>query len=194
MDLGKILVFSAPSGAGKTTIVKHLVKKFPSLSFSISATTRQMREGEVHGKDYYFLSLKEFTQRLESNEFIESEEVYSGVFYGTLKSEIERIRRDGLHVVLDVDVQGGLNLKKYYQDDVLAIFVQPPNVDALEKRLRERNTETVKTLQERVKKAEFELTFSNQFDKILLNDSLDKAFLRAEKIVESFIGNKVQVD
>ncbi len=193
MDLGKILVFSAPSGAGKTTIVKHLVKKFTTLSFSISATTRPMREGETHGKDYYFLSLDEFKEKLKAEAFVESQEVYSGVFYGTLKSEIERIRKEGRHVVLDVDVQGGINLKNYYKNNALAVFVKPPNITALETRLRVRNTETEDTLKERVKKAAYELTFSEQFDQILLNDSLEEAFERAENIVELFLDEETQV-
>lgn len=187
MNFGKILVFSAPSGAGKTTIVKHLVKKYPSLSFSISATTRPKRDGEVDGKDYYFLSVKKFKELLNEQSFIESEEVYSGLLYGTLKSEVERIRQLGKHVVLDVDVQGGVNLKAYYGDDALAIFVKPPNIAALEKRLRSRNTETEETLQERIRKASHELTFAERFDQILLNDSLKEAFVEAEAIVEKFL-------
>ncbi len=188
MNFGKILVFSAPSGAGKTTIVKHLVSTFPNLSFSISATTRPKRPEETDGKDYYFLSETAFRKKLQQQEFIEYEEVYKGVFYGTLKSEIERIRQEGKHVVLDVDVQGGLHLKEYYGKSALAVFVQPPSIEALAQRLAQRNTETQSTLNERIAKAEHELSFANQFDVVLLNDSLDKAFTTAEELVMRFVG------
>jgi guanylate kinase len=184
---GKCVIFCAPSGAGKTTIVKHLLNQFSSLQFSVSACTRSKRENEVNGKDYYFLSVDEFKKRIENNEFIEWEEVYNGNYYGTLKSEIERIWKQGKVVIFDVDVEGGINLKKYFGENALSVFVQPPSVDALEKRLRSRNTESEESLQKRVSKAASELSKANHFDVVLLNDELNKAFKEAESIVSKFI-------
>ena len=149
---GKCVIFCAPSGAGKTTIVRHLLNCFSELQFSVSACTRSKRENEVNGKDYYFLSVNEFKKRIENNEFIEWEEVYNGNYYGTLKSEIERIWKQGKVVIFDVDLEGGINLKKYFGENALSVFVQPPSVDALEKRLRSRNTESEESLQKRVNK------------------------------------------
>lgn len=184
---GKCVIFCAPSGAGKTTIVKHLLNQFSSLQFSISACTRSKRENEVNGKDYYFLSVDEFKKRIENNEFIEWEEVYNGNFYGTLKSEIERIWKLKKVVIFDVDVEGGINLKKYFGENALSVFVQPPSIEVLEKRLRSRNTESEESLQKRVSKATSELSKANRFDVVLLNDNLEKAFKEAEKIVSKFI-------
>lgn len=185
---GKLIIFSAPSGAGKTTIVKHLLKKYPNkLSFSISASTREPRGDEEDGKDYYFMSKDDFLHRVAHQEFVEFEEVYSGTFYGTLNSEIERIWTSGKHVVFDLDVIGGLRLKKKFGDQALAIFVEPPSMDELEKRLRGRGTDSEEKLKERIEKADKELVYAKDFDVILHNDSLEKACLEAEKLVEDFL-------
>ncbi|MBL7884098.1 MAG: guanylate kinase [Bacteroidia bacterium] len=184
---GKLIIFSAPSGAGKTTIVHHLLKVFPDLEFSVSACSREMRKGEEFGVDYYFLSVEEFKERIANNEFIEWEEVYKDNFYGTLKSEIERIWKKGKHVIFDVDVIGGLNLKKQFGKQALAVFVMPPSIDHLEKRLKSRETETPESIARRIGKAEEELKTANQFDKIVLNDNLENAFEQAERLVEDFL-------
>jgi len=184
---GKLLILSAPSGAGKTTIVRHLLKKFPNLEFSISACSRPKRNLEVDGKDYYFLSVDEFKNRIANNEFIEWEEVYAGSYYGTLKSEIERIWTKNNIVVFDVDVKGGINLKKIFGHSALSIFVMPPSIEALKQRLEHRNTETEESLNKRVGKAAEEMTYANQFDKILVNEILEKSFAEAESLVQNFI-------
>ncbi len=186
---GKLIIFSAPSGAGKTTIVRHLLKKYPDkLSFSISASTREPRGEEIDGKDYYFISKADFLHRIAQQEFVEFEEVYSGTFYGTLNSEIERIWASGKHVVFDLDVIGGLRLKRKFEDRALAIFVEPPSLDVLEKRLRGRGTDSEEKLKERIEKADKELVYAKDFDVILHNDSLKKACAEAEKLVEEFLG------
>ena len=177
---GKVIIVSAPSGAGKTSIVKHVLRFLPELRFSTSATTRAMREGEINGKDYHFLSVEEFKEGIRREEFLEWEEVYHNQFYGTLKSEVQRIWNEGKVVIFDVDVKGGLNIKKYFGDNALAIFVEPPTVQELENRLRKRGTETEESLRKRVEKAEYELTFAPQFDRVILNDNLDHA--RAEML------------
>ena len=184
---GKLIIFSAPSGAGKTTIVKHLLQKNLNLEFSVSATSRQPRTNEIHAKDYYFLKPEEFQQKINNKEFLEWEEVYKGIFYGTLKSEVERIRNAGRNVIFDVDVVGGLNIKKYYGNEALAIFVQPPSVEELRKRLISRSTETEEKIQMRIAKAELELSFASHFDIVLINDNLENAFLKAEKLIKEFI-------
>ncbi len=184
---GKLIVFSAPSGAGKTTIVKHLLQQGFNLEFSISATSRQARHTETHGKDYYFLSEEEFRAKVENNEFLEWEEVYKGTCYGTLKSEVERIRELGKNVIFDVDVVGGLNIKKYYGDDALAVFVEPPSVAELRNRLIGRSTDSEETIAMRVAKAEHELSFAPQFDVVITNDKLEVAFKEAEKIISGFL-------
>lgn len=186
---GKLIIFSAPSGAGKTTIVKHLLAQKPELEFSISATSRGMRHTETHGKDYYFLSADEFKQKVDAGEFLEWEEVYAGTCYGTLKSEVERIRNKGNHVIFDVDVIGGLNIKKYYGDDALAVFVQPPSVEELRKRLVGRSTDAPEVIEKRVQKAEYELSFAPRFDVIIVNEKLEQAFADAEKIVRNFLSD-----
>lgn len=187
---GKLIIFSAPSGAGKTTIVRHLLKKYPSkLSFSISASTREQRGEEIDGKDYYFMNKEEFLHLVAQQEFVEFEEVYSGTFYGTLNSEIERIWASGKHVVFDLDVIGGLRLKKKYGDQALAIFVEPPSLDVLEERLRGRGTDSEEKIKERIEKADKELIYAKDFDVILHNDSLKKACLEAEELVSDFIGS-----
>ncbi len=184
---GKLIIFSAPSGAGKTTIVKHLLTKDLNLEFSISATSREKRDTETHGKDYYFLSEIEFREKVKNDEFLEWEEVYKGTSYGTLKNEVERIRNQGKNVIFDVDVVGGLNIKNYYRDDALAIFVMPPSVEELKNRLRNRSTETEEKIKTRIAKAEYEIGFAKQFDVILVNDNLEKAFTEAEKTVVEFL-------
>jgi guanylate kinase len=167
--------------------VKHLLQQNLGLEFSISATSRGMRHTETDGKDYYFLSSDEFKKKIENNEFLEWEEVYAGTYYGTLKSEVERIRNNGKHVIFDVDVIGGCNIKKYYGDEALAIFVQPPSVEELQNRLVCRSTDAPEVIEKRVAKAEYELTFANKFDVIVVNDELDKACMKAEQLVLEFI-------
>jgi len=186
---GKLIVFSAPSGAGKTTIVKHLLKKGFNLEFSISATSRESRHTEKHGKDYYFLSGEEFLEKIKNDDFLEWEEVYKGISYGTLKSEVEKIRNQGKNVIFDVDVVGGLNIKKYYRDEALAVFVKPPSIEELKNRLSERSTESEEKIQMRIDKAEHELSFANQFDIIITNDNLELALKEAEKIISEFLND-----
>ena len=184
---GKLIIFSAPSGAGKTTIVQHLLTKIPELEFSVSACSRPIRKDETHGVDYYFISVDEFKQKIKNNEFVEWEEVYTDNFYGTLKAEIERIWNKGKHIIFDMDVMGGLNLKKQFGDKALAIFVMPPSIDHLEKRLKMRETETPESIARRIGKAANELKTANEFDKIILNDTLEHAFVEAEKVVREFL-------
>lgn len=187
MQKGKLIIFSAPSGAGKTTIVKHLLKQDLGLEFSISATSRAARHTETHGVDYYFLSPDEFQQKVDTDEFLEWEEVYKGTCYGTLKSEVERIRNKGKHVIFDVDVVGGLNIKKYYGDEALAVFVQPPSIEELRNRLVGRSTDSAEVIEKRVAKAEYELTFAPNFDVILVSEALPVTLGNAEKLVTDFI-------
>lgn len=184
---GKALIFSAPSGSGKTTIVKHLLQNNPDLGFSISASTRDKRgRKEQHGKDYYFLTPEEFKKRIDNDEFIEWEEVYAGNFYGTLKSEIERIWKEGKNVVFDVDVKGGINLKKYFGEKALAVFVKVPSIEVLRQRLMDRATETPDTLSRRLFKANFEMAFQDHFDKVLVNENLEKSTAEAQQLYEEF--------
>jgi len=184
---GKALIFSAPSGSGKTTIVRHLLATNPDLGFSISASTRDKRgRTESHGKDYYFLSPKEFKKKIDGDEFVEWEEVYEGNFYGTLKSEIERIWQAGKNVIFDVDVKGGLNLKKYFGDRALAVFVKVPSLDILKERLRDRGTESEESLSRRLFKTNFEMSFQDQFDVVLVNENLEKSLKQAQGIYDSF--------
>jgi guanylate kinase len=184
---GKLVIFSAPSGAGKTTIVKHLLQQDLNLEFSVSATSREPRPGETKGKDYYFLSTEEFRKKIDNGEFLEWEEVYEGIFYGTLKSEVERIRDAGKHVIFDVDVVGGLNIKKFYGNEALAVFVKPPSVEELRKRLKNRSTESEEKIRMRISKAEKELEFAGRFDVIIVNNELSKALQEAEKVVSDFL-------
>ena len=186
---GKLIIFSAPSGAGKTTIVKHLLKVNPHLGFSISACTRDKRgRNETHGQDYYFITPEEFRQKIENKEFVEWEEVYEGAFYGTLKSEIERIWNTGKHAILDVDVKGGLHIKEFYKDRALAVFVKPPSLEALAERLVARATDSASSISSRLFKARFELSFENKFDQVIVNDNLPDACGKAEALVNEFIG------
>lgn len=187
MTLGKAFIFSAPSGSGKTTIVKHLINKFENLGFSISATTRQKRNGETDGKDYYFLDQKEFEEKISNDQFIEWEQVYEGLYYGTMKEEVERLWKEGKHVVFDVDVVGGLNLKKYFGDRGLAVFVKAPDLETIKQRLEGRKTESEESLKKRIEKVKYEMTFEDRFDISLVNDNLEEALSNADKIVEDFI-------
>lgn len=184
---GKALIFSAPSGSGKTTIVKHLLNTNPDLGFSISASTRDKRgRTEEHGKDYYFLTPDEFKKRIDENAFVEWEEVYEGNFYGTLKSEVERIWKEGKNVIFDVDVKGGLNLKKYFGDKGLAVFVKVPSIKVLKERLHDRGTENDESLSRRLFKANFEMSFQNQFDVVLVNEDLQKSLVEAQQLYDNF--------
>ncbi len=187
MTKGKLFIFSAPSGAGKTTIVKHLLKQDFGLEFSISATSRAPRHTETDGKDYYFLTPKEFKQRIENDDFLEWEEVYAGTHYGTLKEEVERIRNNGKHVVFDVDVVGGLNIKKYYGDDALAVFVKPPSIEELRNRLVGRSTDSMEVIEKRIAKAEYELSFEPKFDVVITSTIVPVTCAKAEKVVTDFL-------
>ncbi|MFN3530061.1 MAG: guanylate kinase [Bacteroidia bacterium] len=186
---GKLIIFSAPSGSGKTTLVHHLIAVLPELRFSISATSREKRGQEVNGRDYYFLSNSEFKQKIANNDFVEWEEVYSDTYYGTLRSEIDRLLKAGKSVIFDVDVQGGLNIKKQYGPQALAIFVQAGSLEVLQQRLTHRNTESPEKLQMRLDKAATEMQYANQFDYILVNDELEQAKQKAVEVVGDFIRN-----
>lgn len=184
---GKAIIFSAPSGSGKTTIVKHLLENNPDLGFSISASTRDKRgRTEQNGKDYYFLTPEDFKKKIDNDEFVEWEEVYEGNFYGTLKSEVERVWREGKNVIFDVDVKGGLNLKKFFGDKALAIFVKVPSLEVLKTRLNDRGTETPESLSRRLFKAQFEMGFSDKFDVVLVNESLEKSLDEAQRLYKDF--------
>jgi guanylate kinase len=184
---GKLIIFSAPSGAGKTTIVQRLLKKVSDLEFSISATTRKPRGEEKDKEDYYFISKEEFLHRIAKKQFVEFEEVYSGTFYGTLRTEIDRIWQKGKTVIFDIDVEGGLHLKRKYEDQALAIFVQPPSLEVLKERLTSRGTDSAEKLLERFAKAEKELNYAPKFDIILKNYELEAACEEAEKLVKNFL-------
>lgn len=184
---GKAIIFSAPSGSGKTTIVKHLLNNNPDLGFSISASTRDKRgRTEQHGKDYYFLTPEDFRKKINNDEFIEWEEVYAGNFYGTLKSEIERIWQEGKNVIFDVDVKGGLNLKKYFGSKGLSVFVKVPSLEVLKERLNDRGTETPESLSRRLFKAQFEMGFQDKFDVVLVNENLEKSLTEAQRLYDTF--------
>jgi len=187
MKKGKLIIVSAPSGAGKTTLVKHLLDSNLNLAFSISAASRAKRPGEKNGVDYHFIPEEEFIKKIEHNEFLEWEEVYEGSFYGTLKSEVERLWVEGKHVIFDVDVEGGLNIKSQYGDRALAVFVMPPNVEQLEKRLRNRSTESDESLKTRLTKAVHELGYADRFDEVVVNDNLDKAKAEVYEVVRQFL-------
>jgi guanylate kinase len=183
---GKALIFSAPSGSGKTTIVKHLLQANPDLGFSISASTRDKRgRTEQHGKDYYFLTPEEFRKKIDNEEFVEWEEVYDGNYYGTLKTEIEKTWQAGKNVIFDVDVYGGLSLKKYFGDGALAVFVKVPSLDVLRQRLNSRGTESPEVLSRRLYKAQFEMSFQDRFDVVLLNNDLETAIAEAQRLYEN---------
>lgn len=186
---GKAIIFSAPSGSGKTTIVRHLLEVFEGrFGFSVSATSRPPRGNERDGVDYYFINPEEFRLRIAGDEFVEYEEVYRDKFYGTLKSEVYRLWADGKVIVFDVDVKGGINLKRYFGDDALSIFIQAPSIDVLRQRLQARGTDSPATIEERVAKAAEEMSFAPEFDHILVNDDLEICFKEAETLVGRFIG------
>lgn len=183
----KMYAFTAPSGAGKTTVVRHLLKKYNWLDFSISATTRAQRPHEQHGVDYYFLSQEAFKDAIEKGAFIEYEEVYENQYYGTLYSEVDRVAAAGKYIVFDIEVKGATNLKKTYGDDCLVTFISPPSLEILVERLRSRQTESEESLRKRIARVEWEMTFKNHFDTILINDLLEVTLHDAEAIVENFL-------
>ena len=187
---GKMLIVSAPSGSGKSTIVNWLMQEHPELKlyFSISCTSRAPRGSEQNGVEYFFLTPEEFRERIAKQEFLEYEEVYENRFYGTLKQQVENQREQGQNVVFDVDVKGGINIKKYYGDEALSLFIQPPSVEELRRRLEGRKTDTPEAIEERLAKAEYEMTFAPQFDKIIVNDDLETAKQETLKIVKAFFG------
>lgn len=188
---GKLIVFSAPSGSGKTTLVHHLLgKKELNLDFSISATSREKRGNELNGKDYYFITPEEFKRRIDADEFIEWEEVYKNNFYGTLKSEVERIWAEGRHAIFDIDVIGGLRIKNKYPEKTLAIFVKAPSIEVMEHRLRGRGTDKEEKIKERIAKAKREMEYARDFDLILVNEELETAKKEAEALVRKFISDK----
>ena len=190
INKGKLIVFSAPSGSGKTTIVRHLLGiEDLNLEFSISATSREKRGEEVNGKDYYFLSAKEFKTKIKNGEFLEWEEVYRDNFYGTLKSEVERIWAKGKHVIFDIDVSGGLRIKRKFPEETLAVFVKPPSIDELKIRLKKRKTESEDKINMRISKASAELATAPLFDVIIENNNLEKALIEAETLVRTFINS-----
>ncbi|MBW7868352.1 MAG: guanylate kinase [Brumimicrobium sp.] len=184
---GKCIIFSAPSGAGKTTIVHALLKRLPQLSFSISACSRDARESEIHGKDYYFMGVEGFKKKIQEEAFIEWEEVYPDHFYGTLKEEVERVWNEGKTVIFDVDVFGGINLKKYFGENALSFFIEPPSFEILEERLRKRQTETEDRIRVRLCKAKEEMQQKSKFDKIIVNNDLDIAIQEVESIVKAYL-------
>lgn len=186
----KLLIITAPSGAGKTSITKHLLKTFKELAFSVSAATRAQRSNEKEGADYYFISLEEFRQKIQHNEFVEWEMVYEGKYYGTLKSELNRIWKNNQIPVLDIDVKGAIHIEQQFPDTALSLFIEPPSVDVLRRRLESRGTENSKSLLDRVNKASYEISFKDQFDKVILNDDLEKAKAQAEAVVGEWLKSK----
>jgi guanylate kinase len=192
--IGKAIIFCAPSGSGKTTLVKHLLAKYDNLGFSISACTRDKRgRNEVDGKDYYFLSIEQFRQKIEEEAFVEWEEVYAGGYYGTLKSEVQRLWDEGKNVIFDVDVKGGVQLKEYFKENAIGVYVKVPSIEELERRLRSRGTETEESLSKRLYKMKFEMTFQNRFDVVLVNDTLEESLVKAENLYEDFCDNKLDI-
>ena len=190
--MGKLIIFSAPSGSGKSTIINYLLEEHPELklAFSISATSRPPRGKEQHGVEYFFLSPEEFRQRIDKGEFLEYEEVYPGRFYGTLKAQVEKQSEAGQNVLFDVDVKGGVNIKQYYGNRALSLFIQPPSIEELRSRLEKRGTETPEVINDRIARAEFELSFAPQFDKVVVNDDLEVAKAETLQIIKDFINNQ----
>lgn len=190
--MGKLIIFSAPSGSGKSTIINYLLEEHPELklAFSISATSRPPRGKEQHGVEYFFLSPEEFRQRIDKGEFLEYEEVYPGRFYGTLKAQVEKQSEEGQNVLFDVDVKGGVNIKQYYGNRALSLFIQPPSIDELRSRLEKRGTESPEVINDRIARAEFELGFAPQFDKVVVNDDLEVAKAETLQIIKDFINNQ----
>lgn len=183
----KVLIFSAPSGSGKSTIVNHILSLHPEVEFSVSATSRAPRGSEVHGVEYYFLSVDEFREKISRGEFVEYEEVYAGSFYGTLKEEVKRIWAKDHVIIFDVDVKGGVNLKKYFGTKALSVFIQAPSIEELRRRLEKRGTDSPEAIDRRVAKAEEEMTYAPLFDRVLVNDDLETAFKEAEEMVDKFL-------
>lgn len=183
----KVIIFSAPSGSGKSTIVSHILKLHPEMEFSVSATSRALRGQERNGIEYHFFTADEFRKMIAEDKFVEYEEVYAGSFYGTLKSEVQRIWDKGHVIIFDVDVKGGVNLKKYFGDKALSVFIQAPSVEELRKRLAARGTDSAEAIAKRVAKASEEMTYADKFDYILVNDDLQKAYAEAEKVVDDFL-------
>lgn len=188
MEKGKLLIFSAPSGSGKTTLVNHLLSEIPNMAFSVSATTRQPRGQEQNGVEYYFMSLEEFKQRVDNDEFLEWEEVYPGRCYGTLKAVVSAMQEEGKHVAFDVDVVGGTNIKKYYGDEALSVFIQAPSIEVLRQRLVNRQTDSMEEIEKRLAKAQWEMDFAQgKFDITIINDDLETAKADILEAVTSFI-------
>lgn len=185
--MGKLLIFSAPSGSGKTTIVKAVLEKIPNLEFSISACSRAPRKNEINGKDYYFLNVEEFRQKIDNHEFVEWEEVYTNQFYGTLKSELKRIWDKGNHIVFDVDVIGGLNIRKQFPENSLSVYIKAPSLEVLRSRLVNRGTETEAQIEKRIAKAEYELGFAGKFDVVIVNDILEIAIEQTINSINVFL-------
>jgi guanylate kinase len=186
--INKAVIISAPSGAGKTTIVKHLLSAIPELEFSISACSRTRREKETDGKDYYFISAGQFREKIENDEFIEWQEVYPGSYYGTLKTEMERIWSRGKIPIFDVDVFGGINLKKYFGEQALSVFIKPPSIEILEQRLRHRGTESEESLANRLNKVGKEMTYAGEFDRIMVNDEISSCCGKVTELIRNFLG------
>lgn len=187
---GKLIILSAPSGTGKSTIISKIINN-PELrlGFSISATSRKPRGGEMDGREYYFITNEEFHRRVDNNEFVEWEEVYPGTCYGTLRSEVERVTSDGHNMIMDIDVKGGVNVKEFYGDDAISIFILPPSLEELERRLRGRATDCEETIMKRLAKAEYELGFAERYDHRVVNDDIDKAAAEVSEIISSFISH-----
>jgi len=186
---GRVIIVSAPSGSGKTSIVKYILKHQPGLEFSISATSRQPRYGERHGVDYYFLTADEFREKIDNNDFVEWEEVYENIFYGTLRSEIKRIWEKGSHIIFDVDVKGGISLKKEFGERAISLFIEPPSIDELRKRLMKRGTDHPKEIEMRINKANEEMADTVSFDEVIINDNLDKACNEAFLVCKGFLSD-----
>jgi guanylate kinase len=189
-SLGKIIILAAPSGGGKSTMAKKLLDDFDTLKFSVSATTRKPRSGEIDGKDYYFLTKETFEDRVQNQEFLEWEEFYNGTMYGTIKAHVESELEKGYFVMLDVDILGALNVKKIYGDDALTIFIKPPTMDILEQRLRDRGTESEESLSVRLERAEKEITYADKFDLLVTNDKIEAAYSEINEAVRKFISNQ----
>ena len=185
--IGKLIIFSAPSGSGKSTIINYLLQQNLNLSFSISATSRAPRGTEKNGVEYFFLTPEEFRQRIDNNEFLEYEEVYKDRYYGTLKAQVEKQLEEGQNIIFDVDVVGGCNIKKYYGNRALSVFIQPPSIEELRKRLNGRGTDTAEVIESRIAKAEYELSFASKFDRIIINDDIDKAKAKSLRIITDFL-------
>jgi guanylate kinase len=183
----KLIIITAPSGAGKTSITKHLINKYPQLAFSVSATTRAQRKYEENGMDYYFISVEDFKQKIQHNEFVEWEMVYQGKYYGTLKTELHRIWNNDRIPVLDIDVKGAIHVRQKLVFNSLSIFIEPPSIQVLKDRLESRGTETPETLKDRINKASYEISFKHNFDNVIVNDDLDKACRETETIVQQFL-------